>query len=364
VAKFKRRGEARVTTLNQFIVGATLGDAITDEALLLQRWVRGLGYASEIFALYIDPAIQHLIRPFTTWQPRADETRAIYHHSIGSPVAERLIAASLDLILIYHNVTPPEFFETTDPALSREMIEGRAQLRALRAQTILALADSPFNEQDLIAEKFRATGILPIALDEARVNLPVNPALIARERDAGPSLLFVGRQVPNKKQEDLVKLLYFFRRIEPRARLYLVGDAWMPAYAHWLKDFARDLACDDAIFFAGKTAQPDLVTYYRIASVYVSMSEHEGFGKPLIESMYLGLPVLAYAAASVPGTLGDAGILFQRKDFEALAEIVNVLVCDQALRARIIARQRARVQEFLEPQVRAKWQTFLRDLDA
>ena len=348
-----------MTPLNQVIIGATLGDAITDEAFLLRRWLREMGFASEIFAQYIHPALEEEVRPVTTWRLQSNEEWLIYHHSIGSAVADQLMASSLKLILIYHNVTPPEFFKMISPALSREMIEGRGQLLALRSHTELALADSPFNAQDLIAAGFRKTDVLPIALDESRVNLPSNPDLVAHYDRQGPCLLFVGRQVPNKKQEDLIKLLYFYRRIEPRARLLLVGDAWVPAYAHWLCDLTVDLSVEDAVVFVGQAPQQDLVTYYRLADVYVSMSEHEGFGKPLIESMYFGLPVLAYAAAAVPETLGDAGVQFHHKDYEALAEVVDVLVRDDKLSQRIVARQRERVKEFLEPQVRQRWQRFL-----
>ena len=106
-----------------------------------------------------------------------------------------------------------------------------------------------------------------------------------------------------------------------------------------------------------------MITYYRCADVYVSMSEHEGFGKPLIESMYFGLPVVAYASTAVPDTLGDAGILFHHKDFESLAELVGLLVQDRSLRRRVIARQTRRVKAFLEPQVRRRFEDHLRHLE-
>jgi len=352
----------RPTQLDQVIIGATPGDAITDEAFLIQRWLRELGFSSEIFAQFIDPALTNQIRPMSAWHPQANAEWVAYHHSIGSAAAERLMATARKLILIYHNVTPPEFFAATNPALHQEMLQGRAQLVALRAHTPLALADSFFNERDLIATGFARTGVLPIALDEARLNLPLNRNLLAHFGEGIPTLLFVGRQVPNKRQEDLLKLLYYYRRIEPGARLFLVGDEWTPAYSRWLRDVAADLGLDDAVIFAGKSSQQDLVTIYQLASVYVSMSEHEGFGKPLIESMYLGVPVFAFAAAAVPGTLGEAGVQFHAKDYEALAEAIDLLARDEKLRARLIARQRARAQEFLAPRVFAQWQIYLGEL--
>jgi glycosyltransferase involved in cell wall biosynthesis len=113
------------------------------------------------------------------------------------------------------------------------------------------------------------------------------------------------------------------------------------------------------VLFIGHVPQQDLVTYYSLADVYVSMSEHEGFGKPLIESMYLGLPIVAYAAAAVPDTLGDAGVLIRHKDYEAIAEFVHILQSDTKLQERILRRQRQRVQTFLEPHVRRQWEEII-----
>ena len=169
----------------------------------------------------------------------------------------------------------------------------------------------------------------------------------------------MGRLVPNKRQEDVIRLLHYYRRFEPTARLFLVGTPWMQAYTEWLQELTQELKLDDAVVFTGGVSQRDLVTYYQLADLYVSMSEHEGFGKPLIESMYLGLPVLAYAAAGVPGTLGGSGILFRQKNHEALAELVDILVSDDALRERIITRQQERARCFLAPVIRQEWQAFV-----
>jgi glycosyltransferase involved in cell wall biosynthesis len=155
----------------------------------------------------------------------------------------------------------------------------------------------------------------------------------------------------------LIKLLWYYRRIDPEARLFLVGPPWVPSYAEWLQELAEMLGLADAVVFTGHVSQQDLVTYYRLADIYVSMSEHEGFGKPLIESMYFGIPVLAYAAAGVPETMGGTGVLFREKDYEALAELVDMFIKDEALRNRIIARER--VKEFLEPLVQQKWEQYL-----
>lgn len=347
------------TPLHQVIIGAVPGDAIADQAFLIRRWLREMGFASEIFAEFVHPALTNQVRPVATCHPAPGEHRLIYHHSIGSPVAERLMALPLRLVMIYHNITPVEFLVSVDAALAQQMEDGRRQLLALRAHTELALADSPYNERDLHAAGFERTGVLPIALHEKNYQFPPNNELIVRYKGSGPRLLFVGRLVPNKKQDDLIRLLYYYKRIEPDARLLLVGDPWVPSYARFLGGLAVRLGLGDAVYMIGHVSQQDLVTYYKLADVYVSMSEHEGFGKPLVESMYLGLPVLAYAATAVPDTLGEAGVLFHKKDYAVIAEMAHLLVREKELRTRIIARQREQAQHFLEPAVHGIWKKHL-----
>ncbi len=343
--------------LHQFIIGATPGDAITDHALLIQRWLRENGWASEIYAESIHPSLLGKVKPYHEYRLARPGELVILHHSIGSDLVEDLLQQDLRFVLIYHNVTLPSFFQPVDPALVVQMQRGRKQLEHLRERTLLALGDSSFNEAELRAAGFARTGVLPIALDPSRYDLEPNPNLMNRYRDKGPRLLFVGRLVPNKKQEDLIKLLYFYRRIEPSARLLLVGPPWVPAYAEWLRELVEELGLGEAVVFTGHVSQQDLVTYYRLADVYVSMSEHEGFGKPLIEAMYLGVPVVAYAAGAVPETMGGAGVLFHCKDYEILAELIDIVI--KELRQRIIKKQREQVSLFLEPQVRQAWNRFL-----
>ncbi|MDW8064563.1 MAG: glycosyltransferase [Anaerolineae bacterium] len=352
--------ERKIRRLHQFIIGATPGDAITDHAFVIQRWLREDGFASEIYAESIHPLLHGKVKFYHDYRPSFPGELVILHHSIGSDLVDYLLQQDLQFLVIYHNITPPLFFQSVDPVLVTQMQRGRRQLEYLRERTVLALGVSSFNEAELREAGFAHTGILPLLLDPSQYDVEPNLELMRRYQDEGPRLLFVGRLVPNKKQEDLIKLLYFYRRIEPSARLFLVGVPWVPAYAEWLKELAEELGLDQAVVFTGHVSQQDLVTYYRLADVYVSMSEHEGFGKPLIEAMYMGVPVLAYAASAVPETMGGAGILFHAKEYEALAELVDLILKDGDLKARIIARQRKRAEEFLEPAVRRKWEGFLK----
>ena len=203
---------------------------------------------------------------------------------------------------------------------------------------------------------------MPVTLDEQKyANSSAAPAPPPAPR---PRLLSVGRLVPNKCIEDLFKLLHCYRQVEPQARLWLIGRVppWLPAYQAWLEEILISLNLRDAVELGGYVSQTDLLQRFRQADVYLSMSEHEGFGKPLVESMYLGLPVLAYAAAAVPDTLGGAGLLFHAKHYAALVEAIEILRTDPALRRRVVARQRERAQAFLPVAVQPLWENYLQGL--
>lgn len=349
-------------TLDQILVGAVPHDAITDHALLMRRWLREMGYLSDIYALHIHPTMAREIRPLASYRPSSAAPYVIFHHSIGSEVAETVMSWPVQLIMVYHNITPAHFFEHSNPFWAAQMRLGREQLVALRPRTIFAIGDSPYNTAELAELGYKKAAVVPITFATAEYDLPIDEELAADLRQTGPNLLFVGRIAANKKQEDLIKLLYYYRRIAPTARLHLVGDHWLESYATWMWDLAEVLGLKVAVSMPGRVSQQQLVTYYRTADLYVSMSEHEGFGKPYIESMYLGLPVLAYHAASTPDVLGDAAVLFGQKDYERLAEVVDLLVTDGAWRERIIGRQRQRLANFTETAAQTAFQTALAQL--
>ncbi|MBP6016565.1 MAG: glycosyltransferase [Candidatus Promineofilum sp.] len=351
------------TVLHQFLPGARSGDAITDQALMMRGWLRDMGYTSNIFAQHIDPDVEAEILPLSRHRRAPDETWAIYHHSIGSDVPAFLKSRKLQLILIYHNITPPEFFAGVDPLMAYQLRLGHAQLAELRPITSLALADSSFNAIDLRMAGYENRAVLPITLQPRRYDIAVNPDLAAKLATSGPNLLFIGRLAPNKAQADLVILLHFLRRIHPAGHLYLVGDRGGMGYDVWLEQLAQELGVAEHVTLTGKVSHEDMMTYLKGADLYVSMSEHEGFGVPLIESMYLGLPVMAYGAAAVPQTMGKAGLLFFDKNYERIAELAHLVLADDMLRRRMIDAQRLRVQAFLEPKVRLQFEAHLQRLD-
>ena len=102
----------------------------------------------------------------------------------------------------------------------------------------------------------------------------------------------------------------------------------------------------ERFWFTGPVPDVELAAYYRNAHAYVSLSEHEGFCAPLVEAMSMDVPVLAYAGAAVPETLGGAGVAFAPKDLEYAAELLGALIYDEPVREAVLAGQRRRLMDF------------------
>jgi glycosyltransferase involved in cell wall biosynthesis len=266
-------------------------------------------------------------------------------------------------VLYYHNVTPAHFFAPFDAGICRMAAEGRRELATLAGHTDLALGVSQFNQQELDALGFSPTGVLPIAVDTARlVDAPRVPSLEAILQDGLVNILFVGRIAPNKKIEDHIRLAEQYKRyVDIYYRFIFVGrDDAVPRYSAAIRALIAEYQMlPDRFWFTGPVPEAELAAYYRNAHAYVSLSEHEGFCVPLVEAMAMDVPVLAYAAAAVPETLGGAGVSFAPKDLEQAAELLGALVYDEPLRRAVIDGQRRRAAAFRIEALAPRIQTML-----
>jgi len=335
-----------IRAILQFITALNYGDAVSDEAVAIGRALRQWGYETTIYAQYIAPRMRGRAGLFYNFRPPHQRWLAIYHHSIASGLCSFVSGLDCPKIMIYHNVTPPEYFYGTNYFMGELARKGRADLASLAPHYVLGLGDSDFNRLDLEAAGFGRTGVLPLIIDFEKYRAAPNPALMRRFSDGKTNLLFVGRVAPNKRQEDVIKTFYYYKQLDPLARLILAGsDETTESYRRWLDELVVTLGLSD-VLFTGRIDLRDLVAYYQTASVFVSMSEHEGFGVPLIESMYFNVPIVAFASTAVPETLAGSGVLAKRKEYPTIASAVYQVVHDSHLRQRLIARGQQRLIDF------------------
>lgn len=334
----------------QLVAGFRLGDAISNEALLMRFLFRKRGFVSEIVCPSHCTAIDQRdnVIDFETLRARIrPEDTAILHLSIGCEANAVFPALPCRRVILYHNITPAHFFERIDMPTANTLAEGRRQAAALAGSADLNLADSAFNAAELTDMGYKDPKVLPLMVDLDTSLHDVDTGYGARYQDGALNVLFVGRIAPNKRQDELLRVFHDLQHyVEPHSRLLLVGSyCGTEAYRTMLLGQAYTLALKRVVF-TGAVSQPELNACFRAATVFLCMSDHEGFCAPLLEAMHHDIPVLAMDNAAVPETMGGAGVLFHERNYPLIAETIAQIARDPALREAILAGQRKRLAAY------------------
>ncbi|MGB3976806.1 MAG: glycosyltransferase family 4 protein [bacterium] len=340
------------------------GDAIGNNAIALKTFFGSLQAESEIFFLEADSEAAHLGKPvkeMSAWMKASSKLITILHYALPSSLNDLFAQLPGQKILIYHNITPPSFL-TGYPHLQHISRAARTCLMNLKSVPDVALGDSEYNRRELEEMGFSETGEMPILLDFESYRKEPNAVLLNMfSKKDMINFLFVGRVTPNKCQHDIIRFYGFFKRyIDPRCRLFLVGKyTGFERYLYACMDFARRLNLGD-IYFTGKTTHSELLAYYRVADLFISMSEHEGFGVPLIEAMLLDIPIMAFSAAAVPYTLSGGGVVFHRKErLIEIGELAWEILQNENLKENILRHQKKRLEYFRPTSIYQRWKRLL-----
>jgi glycosyltransferase involved in cell wall biosynthesis len=336
----------RPIAVHQVLATLGYGDAIGHEALGARAALRAAGYQSDIFVETADPRLEAHTRDFRELvQVSRPENILLHHFSIGSKASRVAYALPDRMILVYHNITPPEYFIGVHPQLVQLCYMGRRELTAYAGRCDLALGDSEYNREELASLGFAPTGVLPVVPGFDHLDVRPNWFEAGRFDDAWTNILFVGRMIPNKKIDDLIRIFHAYKTtFNHRSRLLLVGSyGGFEPYLAMLHQLIAALRLPD-VHFAGHVSNEELAAYYEVADVFLCASEHEGFCVPIVEAFYKQVPTLAYAASAVPATMDGAGVLYRSKAPQDTAALVDAVVSDLALQDRIIGGQNAAIE--------------------
>ena len=215
-----------VGAVHQVLATLGYGDAIGHEVLGIQRVLRAAGYDSEIFVETADPRLEDLTYDYRDLVDASRPDNLLLHHfSIGSRASRVAFALPDRMALIYHNITPPQYFVGVHDKLVELCWKGRRELGAYIDRCDLALGDSEFNRAELEGLGFPRTGVLPVVPDFSHLDATPDFHVAGAFDDEWTNLLFVGRMIPNKRIENVIRIFHAYRtRINPRSRLLLVGS--------------------------------------------------------------------------------------------------------------------------------------------
>jgi len=345
-------------SVHQFVSTISPRDAVGNIIVSIQKILQESGYNSEIYAETIHPEMKKYAKSYTAYNKANSDDMIIYHHGFASNLVDYLLPLKNKIILIYHNITPASFFIELDDETVAGCIRGREQLDQLRDKVIMSLAFSKYSEEELIQKKFKNTVVIPAIIDLKKDVSKEDPYL-KKKSDNSVKLICVGRIVPHKKIEDVLKIFAFYQCINNNSKLFLIGKFdESDSYFLWLKNIIKNIDLKNVIFI-NDVSDEELASYYEIADIYLSMSEHEGFCIPLVESMFHHVPIVAFAAGAVHETLDQSGILIQEKNYEEIAEIIHLINEDKTLKEKLIKNQNKRLENL---DLRTTSREFLRQI--
>ncbi len=307
------------------------------------------GIRSQIYVEVPDPQTASETRDYRDYATEAAPGDVlVYQLATSSAISNWLAGRSEPVVLNYHGITPPDAFRPWNNSITRLQVGAQQELALLAPRAALGVAPSRFDAGELARAGCSSIEVVPVANVAVPPPEPDSAAAerLAGRRGGGAWWLSVGRLAPNKSHERTIAALLAARTgSDPEARLTIVGAPTEPHYAAALHRFAAELGLADAVDFTTGLSDGELAAHYRSADVLVMLSDHEGFGVPLIEAMGQGLPIVAYRAGAVPETVADAAVVVDDRRPGRVAEVVSRLLADAAGRQRLVAAGRRRVQE-------------------
>src|SRR5213593_4360040 len=343
----------RLRFAHQFHPVVAYGDAIGNDAFELQRMFWASGVRSDLFAWEAKLEVRGLVRDWKDLERITNrDGLLLVHHSMGNDVVSDVAKLPVRKAVVYHNITPAKYFEGLNEHARKYAELGREQLAELARSAEFGFADSEYNRRELEEAGCANTAVVPIAIDWEQFDVTPDQEVARRLKDERTTILAVGQILPQKAIHDVIASFAKYRESDRSARLYLVGSTAMSGqYLARLREQVARAGLDGAVNFAGSVTIEQLVAYYRGATAFVTLSDHEGFCVPLLEAMRSDLPIVAHSAGAIPETLGDAGILLEDKSPDKAAAAIERVVGDGALRRELIEKGHRRVEEFSRDKV-------------
>ncbi len=341
-------------------------DAVGFSLTFLHRALLRVGVSSFLVcgedSLAAAPAFTRTVADLIALQPDPDDV-LIFHHAFFDANASRLLELSCRKIMVYHNITPGYFFRRFDQIWLADVCDqARAMLGEMRHGFDAVVADSAYNAQELTDVGYPASVVIPVFYDEHfyRDRAGDNEAFLERHMAGAINLAFIGRYVPNKRPDNVIRIAALVKRMAGKpVRLRLHGKVWERGYYLSLRRLSEDLGIEQDVVFEVNQPREALRTSLASADAFVSASEHEGFMVPLVEAFAVGCPVVAMASSAVTETCGPAGLLVRDADIEHVAARVVMVHEDQDLRMALIRAQSARAAFFSTIATLRKWEGVL-----
>ena len=350
--------------VHQILATLGYGDAIGNEVLGINRALRRAGFDSEIIVETADPRLEDLTADYREMVHEVGPDDLLIHHfSLGSRASRTAFALPSRMMLIYHNITPPEYFLGVHDQLVRQCYHGRRELLPYRSRCDMALGDSEYNRLELESLGFARTAVLPVVPDFTHLAVEPDVRVFRAYDDEWTNILFVGRVIPNKRPDNVIRFFHAYKTLYNRkTRLILAGShGGFDTYLAQLHRLVADLGVAD-VHILGQVSNEELTALYDVADLFLCASEHEGFCVPLIEAFHKRVPVLAYAATAVPATMDGGGVLYDTTDPRRVAALMHGVLASRPREDAVLAAQDAALDRLMALDFSGMIERYVRDV--
>lgn len=336
----------------QFVESLAVGDAVANDAVALDGLFRSLGICGGIYAHnknnISERYLNRIAFPTSRLPAISEEDLILVHYAIYNEFCDSLGEIAGHKVLIYHNITPPRYFFRYSMGLYDATRKGLKQIKEIREVFDLCIADSEFNKQNLIDMGYTCPiHVCPVVIPFEDYTRKPNEAIVEKySKDGYKNIICIGRVVPHKKIEDVIHAFALYKKnYNDKSRLFIVGGDDMVDYHNLLISYIDRLGLED-VYITGSVPFADILAYYSVADVYITMSEHEGLCVPVIEASYFRIPVIAYSCTALPYTLANCGVKIKEKDYLQFAAWIDRLICDDEVRNYVIENQTKQLKAF------------------
>lgn len=328
------------------------GDGVSNDVINKYKLLKEMGYDTAIYSKWVHDKVSKYFNDIDTLKLSKDDI-LMHHFSGHSFILENIHMLSCKKVLVYHNITPQEFYSGEENTGKHD--KGIEQLIMYKDKYDYFLGDSQFNIECLQQLEVTKQGdVLPILIDFRKIEK--SECFNIRDNKDQKVFSFVGRVAENKKHEDVIDIFeYYYTNIDSNSKLILVGNyEYSLNYYNNLIHKLSELNCKNNVIFTGKIDDEELYNYFKCVDIFICMSEHEGFCIPLLESMYCKVPTMAFDACAIKYTMGNAGVLVKEKNPRVLAELAHVIISNPDIRCRILENQKKWVNLFSKENIALK----------
>jgi glycosyltransferase involved in cell wall biosynthesis len=235
------------------------------------------------------------------------------------------------------------FFSLPDDFTVLDGMRRRATVGASIAASRRLLAVSDFTRREIVGFFPAAAGrvvVTPHGADDDLLAPPAREDAGGRLGLRGPMVLTVGTILNRRCLPVLFNAVARLRRSWPDLMLDVVGENRTHPHLD-LPALARRTGLGDGARLSGFVGEAGLADRYAAADAAVVLSEYEGFGLPALEAMARGVPVVTSTRPALGEIFAEAALLVDPRDAPAVADALDRVLRDPALRADLVARGRA-----------------------